>query len=456
MLKRKREETDILDELRPFIRVDDDLSSIPSREKQVFLLRKILKRERSTSKNKYNLRNKIGIFGEHKCTTCDKYYSWCEYHPSKPSICRTCCDHAREKNRIVFQVKTNELIKLYSNEIESSNLDVGQKRRMIDLVDRSLRQGWITVYKLFCSNGVLNQYECLDCKESKYLSEFAIEWRNARGFRRICTSCRKNNRTDIISIKSRMMEKRSLRYGFYCVPDAETLFRHLFKKQKGRCIYTMIEFDKTPNRPYTPSPERILRDKGYSYDNTVLCLQILNCGQALDWTRRLTLQIYFADQFPLEHDIKRSSFFIKGSKHKSYLSKKLHKMKSKAKERAANKNRYDNSGEFNVTYDELVDIMVGQNFRCALSNLPLMFESYSEWALSHDRIDPKRGYVKDNIRFTIVRLNQRETWSDDSFGNFKNEISKNIELLIEIEGLINNVVKKNKKYILKNKSILMP
>jgi len=65
--------------------------------------------------------------------------------------------------------------------------------------------------------------------------------------------------------------------------------------------------------------------------------------------------------------------------------------------------------EFNITLDELWQLFVQQNQKCALSGLEIRFhkpgEKFTAQTASVDRIDSSKGYFLDNIRWVHKTIN---------------------------------------------------
>ena len=58
-----------------------------------------------------------------------------------------------------------------------------------------------------------------------------------------------------------------------------------------------------------------------------------------------------------------------------------------------------------ITVDDLRDLARQQNMNCALTGLPMQAKLQDDMSMSVDRIDPQKGYIKDNVRFVCARAN---------------------------------------------------
>lgn len=92
---------------------------------------------------------------------------------------------------------------------------------------------------------------------------------------------------------------------------------------------------------------------------------------------------------------------------KNFLGMKLTKAKS----------RKDRSFEVAVGIDYLMELWRLQRGMCALSGLPMAFDSnFTDRSVSIDRIDCSKGYIVDNIRLVCTATNiMRKDMLDSEF-----------------------------------------
>ena len=76
-----------------------------------------------------------------------------------------------------------------------------------------------------------------------------------------------------------------------------------------------------------------------------------------------------------------------------------------ARQHAKAKNR-----EFTITLDDLFEVLLNQNNKCALTNI--LFSSETKPSL--DRIDSSKGYTKENIQFVLKEINIMKSNFDES------------------------------------------
>lgn len=75
-----------------------------------------------------------------------------------------------------------------------------------------------------------------------------------------------------------------------------------------------------------------------------------------------------------------------------------------AKDRAKNKDI-----PFDLTLEFLKELLIRQNYKCAISDLELTFNldnGRNPFNVSLDQIDPNKGYVKENIQLVCMSVNQ--------------------------------------------------
>jgi hypothetical protein len=105
-----------------------------------------------------------------------------------------------------------------------------------------------------------------------------------------------------------------------------------------------------------------------------------------------------------------SDFPIKGAKTRHYCTKCqktnpdiiISSILYRAKKNSQKKNR-----EFQITKDDVLELFEKQNGRCFYTNREMEWSSGSKsnTAVSIDRIDSSKGYVKDNIALCCVVVN---------------------------------------------------
>lgn len=68
-------------------------------------------------------------------------------------------------------------------------------------------------------------------------------------------------------------------------------------------------------------------------------------------------------------------------------------------------NKSGKKKEFDVTPDQVIDILHQQQFRCAITGVLMAHRFNDPKAVSIDRIDSSRGYVSDNVQLVCRWVN---------------------------------------------------
>ncbi len=72
------------------------------------------------------------------------------------------------------------------------------------------------------------------------------------------------------------------------------------------------------------------------------------------------------------------------------------------------------AGECSIIYEDLVELYGSQEKRCWYSHLEMGFEEGDPWVCS---LDPKRGYIKENIKLVVGELNGRQQWTTEGISS---------------------------------------
>lgn len=101
---------------------------------------------------------------------------------------------------------------------------------------------------------------------------------------------------------------------------------------------------------------------------------------------------------------------------RGFIFKMVATAKRSAKRRGNNVLRNDNSSDISPDlFDIIVECIVKQNGRCALTGMPLKFIMNLINTASLDRIDNSKGYVRGNIQIIIAPINTYLKPSNDDF-----------------------------------------
>ena len=97
--------------------------------------------------------------------------------------------------------------------------------------------------------------------------------------------------------------------------------------------------------------------------------------------------------------------------------------KKRAKQRKEKRN--DNSGDFSLERKDLYDLWDAQEGKCYYSGIPLSFRS--SWKVSLERLDTTQGYVKSNVVFCCLELNNAAQWSHEKIQEMLSLLDEDIE-----------------------------
>ncbi len=356
-------------------------------------------------------------FFNQQCIICKKHHYTYMFtcQDNRCSACRNIIDRQRH------QIDYTSVQKLVINDAVGQMLDeawsiYGFNERAFRIqFNRLLNKGHSRLVNLVLNKGVTYQHVCNNCFKGFYLYDAHIDPKTKLGLRPCCKHCTTAKRNQATK-KAIQMNAR-----FSGEVDGYSIIQSRLALQKNQCYYTFIEMNEIKGSPWMYSPERLDRKKTYDNDdNVVLCCEVFNVGGAMNFTRKLVLQIFFGYSFPVFYG------FLNKVPIK-WVSMCLSAAKSRSKKRKSKTCRDDNSFKFDIDKTYLLNIAKIQNFRCAISGIPLVFQSHHPWLASLDRIDPSQGYVKGNVRWVISRLNSRHTWGEDMI----NTLMTNLDLTIE-------------------------
>lgn len=262
----------------------------------------------------------------------------------------------------------------------------------------------------------------------------------------------------------------------------------LWEKQKGLCYYSKLPMVTQKCSDWQASLDRINDNAGYVKGNVVLCC--LEFNGPTKWTHEKIQQLFQ----PHEFDYTQFDFYPPNKQRKQKVSwkiitlpdgqqgycchtcgqtrplteynmkrmregcnicRKLYKQRrnltprghfhllveharSNTKERQSKITIKTRDLTFDIDYDFLVELYRKQKGRCAYSGIPLSFGSYHDhdWIASLERIDPLKGYTKDNVCLIAFEFNTTDVtsmnlkdsgngsgaWSRDKFNYFREHI----------------------------------
>ena len=275
--------------------------------------------------------------------------------------------------------------------------------------------------------------------------------------------------TDAKSSAKRRLNKGRLEAGI-CNLTKDQLIT-LWTNQNGKCYYSGIQMNTRPCSDWMCSLERLDNNIGYIFDNVVFaCLEFNGKTKwTLDKIKQIPLLVNdqgedialiqeidnALNKRSLKGDSKRpvitndmgyyscnkcntfkpiiefTTQINKGCKICQKVSRQLHyntirghlqHLFKHAKEHTIMRDNVksrvsDNS--FNITFEDLVNILRNQRGRCAYSNIRMNYGSTIEkdWIASLERIDPRKGYVKDNICLICAEFNGSDHTTKIKYSN---------------------------------------
>jgi hypothetical protein len=84
------------------------------------------------------------------------------------------------------------------------------------------------------------------------------------------------------------------------------------------------------------------------------------------------------------------------------------------------------AGKHEIEINYLKNLWIKQNGKCYYSNIPMNYNKY-EWKVSIERLNPKLGYIKDNVVLCCTEFNGSCQWSLDKIDEMLEILNKNIE-----------------------------
>lgn len=263
-----------------------------------------------------------------------------------------------------------------------------------------------------------DEFKCSICKK--------IKKKEDANYGHVCKICHNSNQDNTLekcikrlwtTIQQRMKRDPRKRGDL-----TEKHIHLLYRLQCGRCYITGVKMSVRGHSNWKMSIERIDESIGYDKKNVVLIVSECQSGHR-QWTREIfdkVCSLVLGNQ--LEQDV-REIITTELSSHpiqiirerqddetqqhhtkmrrrmeeatpQGRLKKLLYSSKSNAKTRGL---------EHTISLQDIHQQLLFQNGRCFYSNIPLTFDGLFQMSL--ERIDPKKGYLPNNIGLIILGLN---------------------------------------------------
>jgi hypothetical protein len=331
----------------------------------------------------------------------------------KPWVYGFCssCRNERDRTRYVTEIQESEKedimgkINCMIKEVKKKT-PTFDERPLLTTMTSVLEGGFRQIAYKVVKDGILTTHQCTKCMKDVFIWQVRMDSKAKKGYRGECAKCA----SGAISMKAKKVGGMARRCGSR--GDGYELWDKWWEAQKGLDYYTFMPLEDKEGSPWTPSPERIERGlKDYEGEGfTVLCCEVFNVGGTCNFTHKLVLQTYFSSALKTHYKDQQQ---LREGRERRYIMSARTNAAHRARKKAKQASRNDESWHFDITFDDLVHLAEKQGFRCAVSGVPLVFKPNHPWSASLDRILNPKGYIRSNIRWVVQRYNPRITWTDE-------------------------------------------
>jgi len=191
----------------------------------------------------------------------------------------------------------------------------------------------------------------------------------------------------------------------------------LIDKQNNKCYFSGRELLYEYNSGDKISIDRINCDKGYVKGNVNLvthwCNQARN-NLSINEFLELAKDVHLGCDNNIDYEIDKLGY--------KKISVLLSSAKSSSKKRNQ-RGRTQECTEFNLTKNDILELIKRQNNKCSLTGRQLVWRSKCANMASIDRIDSEKGYTIDNIHLVVFTANQaRSNLTIEEFGYLMKDI----------------------------------
>lgn len=311
------------------------------------------------------------------CSICNKYFDNTENKTSSGNCCKQCTSNKKNDIEKLFQVKIKNCIRICERREGNRSMFDLTVEYLKELYEKqngkcyisgkelstNMHSDWkISIERLNQNNGYIKENIAFICLE--FQSGFR-QW-NKEKFQQFCEN----------------------------YPFNEEIIENFDEKCKQALVKNTIHLKK-----------RKIQQKAFNDEINKKCL-CRTCDKIKDYDD-------FSD-YGIKYGKCKDCHKIHNDKRKKTpsLRLKLHMLISGSKsgidKRNKSKNRKENQLTHTLTFEELLEIYINQNGRCAYSNKILSLSD--DWMMSLERKDIKIGYTKENCCLICIEFNVGD-WS---------------------------------------------
>lgn len=283
---------------------------------------------------------------------------------------------------------------------------------------------------------------CNLCKNEKELTEFNKMTRSPDGHAYTCRPCGKvfsKNQTNTIkgrisclcSSAKQISAKRQQIFEL----SSDIIYK-MWESQCGKCAYSGMQMNARGD--WQVSLERKDPKRGYELDN--ICLICLELNVSEQWSPEKLATLKTLPRFiDIDYSDEKIESFRYTASHKGkidlvFIRKKVYSSRERVK-RWAGKTRNMEDTLSTLTLEDVVSLLREQKGLCAYSSFQMDFKKRSDFALSIERKDSRRGYYRENVLLVCKIFNVGDhkvesveendsypVWSKDKFDYFWNAL----------------------------------
>ena len=358
-----------------------------------------------------------------------------EYKSNKQKLTYICqCGHERISN--FSHIKSYNLFLCKSCSRNTSKITIIYKNVFKKII-RQLEFNFARCLKYrkdFLPENYNKTIKCNICKREKpiYLF-FNSRNKNSKTLKdKCCKKCNKENKRDrrknhipdqvileLLSGCKGLCRKRQKKGREECNEFNLTkeYIYELIDKQNNKCYFSGRELLYEYNSGDKISIDRINCDKGYVKGNVNLVTRWCNRARSnlsINKFLELAKDVHLGCDNDIDYEIDKLGY--------KKISVLLKSAKSSSKKRNQ-RGRTQECTEFNLTKNDILELIKRQNNKCSLTGRQLVWRSKCANMGSIDRIDSEKGYTIDNIHLVVFTANRaRSNLTIEEFGYLMKDI----------------------------------